>query len=823
MMQSNHVQRFRRVGVLPALLGAFCAGLAADSAAAQEPAQPPAAVEMPEAAVRVVAIEVEGNRRLEAGVVRGVTGLTVPASLSERDVQNAIRRLMATGQFDDVVVFARGEPATGLTLVFGVEERPIISAMEIRGLQRISARTVRDTLGWAPNQPLDPNRVIRTEQLIRDMLAQAGVQLESVDTVMTPVPNMEGVYRLAFDVREGARLSVAEIEFRGNTALSDRAIRGAMRTQAEGFFWFRPGRFDREVFREDLATRLPQFYGSRGYIDFAVVSDTLIVDPTTGKARLIVEVAEGERYRLGSFAIDGASRFPAEQLERIYTSQRQTVLGLPFGRTEERERGQIFDQTALRSASERVEQMYRNEGYLYAQVEPVVRRVPASTPGEEPTVDVTWAISERSPFYVNRVTIVGNLKTHESVIRDRIMVYPGDVYDEARLIQSYQAISALGFFETPLPTPDIRPNPETGEVDIVFNVTEKQTGSINFGTAFGGYRGNAVSGFLGYTEPNLFGQGKRAELRAEYGWGRTSFQASYTDPSILGGRNSGSVSLFHTDDRYRGFSFTDGRYIRTGGSLQFGLPVPGMRWTRAFAGYSLSHYSYDAFNPEDCATDNIFCQPSALASILSLSVTRDTKNHPLFPTAGTRQSLSVSQTGGLLGGDGDYQKLLGEAQWWVPVAQFGGGIGARPVRTALGLQARVGTIFGDATRFPLERFFVGGTMRGEQLRGYDELEITPIGFVPRGGALATGQRVGDAFVTLSAEYAVRFNDNLSVSLFGDAGNIWSDPRHIDPTRLYRGAGIGVSIVTPFGPLGLDYAYGFDRDEPQWKLHFKLTQ
>jgi outer membrane protein insertion porin family len=204
-------------------------------------------------------------------------------------------------------------------------------------------------------------------------------------------------------------------------------------------------------------------------------------------------------------------------------------------------------------------------------------------------------------------------------------------------------------------------------------------------------------------------------------------------------------------------------------------------------------------------------------------VTRDTKNHPLFPTAGTRQSLSVSQTGGLLGGDGDYQKLLGEAQWWVPVAQFGGGIGARPVRTALGLQARVGTIFGDATRFPLERFFVGGTMRGEQLRGYDELEITPIGFVPRGGALATGQRVGDAFVTLSAEYAVRFNDNLSVSLFGDAGNIWSDPRHIDPTRLYRGAGIGVSIVTPFGPLGLDYAYGFDRDEPQWKLHFKLTQ
>jgi outer membrane protein insertion porin family len=656
------------------------------------------------------------------------------------------------------------------------------------------------------------------------MLAAAGVQLVSVDTTMTAVDSPAGAYRLAFNVREGERLNIAQIEFRGNEAIPSGALRSAMRTREEGFLWFRTGRLDREVLNEDLATRLPEFYGERGFIDFAVVSDTLIVDPQTGKARLVIEVSEGPRYRLGSFTVEGNSRFPTEHLERIYTSQRQSVLGLPFGRTEERERGEVFDHTTLRSASQRVEQMYRNEGYLYAQVEPIVRRNPSSSSGEEPTVDVVWAISERSPFYIRRVSIIGNTNTHESVIRDRIVVFPGDVYDEARLIQSYQSISALGFFETPMPVPDIVPDVETGEVDIVFHVAEKQTGSINFGTAFGGYRGAGLSGFLGFSQPNLFGQGKRADVRAEYGWGRSSFMASYTDPAIQGSRNSGSISLFHTDDRYQGFSFSDGRYIRTGGSVQLGMPVPNMRWTRAFLGYSLSHYSYDAINPEECAEDNIFCQPSALASNLSLSVARETKNHPLFPTAGTRQSFVVSQTGGPLGGGGNFQKVIGEAQWWVPVGQVGGGLGARPIRTTIGLQTRVGTIFGDAAQFPLERFFMGGTMRGEQLRGYDELEITPIGFIPRGQpGVGSNQRLGNSFLMLSAEYAIRFNDNISVSVFGDAGNIWADARQIDLSRLYRGAGVGVTIVTPFGPLGLDYAYGFDRDNPGWKLHFKMSQ
>src|SRR5690606_27786004 len=325
------------------------------------------------------------------------------------------------------------------------------------------------------------------------------------------------------------------------------------------------------------------------------------------------------------------------------------------------------------------------------------------------------------------------------------------------------------------------------------------------------------------------GQAKQADIRGEYGWGRTSFTASYTDPAVMGSRNSASISLFHTDDRFRGISFSDGRYMRTGGSFRWGFPIFGMRWTRAFLGYSLSRYSYEAREGESCETasgiGNIFCQPAATASTLSLAVTRDTKNHPIFPTAGTRQNLTLEQTGGPLGGDGNFQKLTSDAEWWVPVGSIGGDseTGSGGAMTTIGLKARTGAVFGNADAFPFSRFFLGGTQWGEPLRGYEESTVTPFGIFERDvGGISSAQRLGDVFLTVSGEYAIRFNDNLSASIFAEGGNIWNDPRLINPTRLYRSMGIGATVVTPFGPLGVDMAYGFDRPDPGWKFHFKIN-
>lgn len=789
------------------------------AAAAAPPVQPIGVV--------VDTVVVRGNQRIDAANIRVVSSLPPDgSSVTNKQIETAIRRLMETDQFDWVDIYAFDLDDGGLGLYLDVQERPFIASFAFEGLERVSAGTVRDTVGLTGEQPLRPQLVLETERRVRDLLGAAGVQLAGFDTAMVAVPERPGVYRLTFQVEEGNRLAIAELDFVGNEAFSDEDLRGAIATREEGFLWFRSGKFDRETFQTDLMQTLPEYYGAKGYIDFAVVSDTMVIDPVTGKARIEIAVNEGEQYRLGDFTIQGARHFPIEQLKPIFTARGRSVLGLPFGGGSEREAGEIFDRSALQDATRQVYSLYRNDGYLTVTVEPLIERREDESGNQ--VVDVTWSITEGSPVYVNTISIVGNTFTHESVIRDRIVIYPGDVFSDDRYIQSYRSIAALGFFETPLPEPEMHQNLENNTIDLVFRVEEKQTGSINFGTSIGGggyYGGSGgLSGFLGYSQPNLFGQAKQIDLQAEYGYGRSSFTASYTDPALLGSRNSGSISVYHTDDRYRGFSFSDGRYVRTGGALRYGFPVGNLRWTRAFAGYSLSKYRYEAREAEDCQVGSIFCQPSALASNLSLAVTRDTKDHPMFPTQGTRQNITVQQTGGILGGDGNFQKVTGEAEWWVPVGQIGGSAGGRPIVTAFGFSTRFGTVFGDATRFPLERFFLGGTQFGQALRGYEESTVTPFGYFDRNDPVITSSdRLGDAFLVVGGEYAIRVSDGISISAFAEGGNIWSTARDINPAQLYRSAGVGATVVTPFGPLGVDMAYGFDRTEPGWKFHFKINQ
>ena len=135
---------------------------------------------------------------------------------------------------------------------------------------------------------------------------------------------------------------------------------------------------------------------------------------------------------------------------------------------------------------------------------------------------------------------------------------------------------------------------------------------------------------------------------------------------------------------------------------------------------------------------------------------------------------------------------------------------------------RTGVLNGDSEAFPFDRFWMGGVQFGQRLRGYDETTVTPLGFFPdRSREINDIDRLGEAFFSVSTELALRVGAQLSGALFLDAGNVWRDARQIDPTRMFRGAGLGIQLVTPFGPVGLDYAYGFDKVEPGWQFHFRL--
>ncbi len=794
-----------RTGVV--LLAAFVGGVPLTGTAQAPGGQ--------EQLVRIDSLAVRGVRRLASADVVGVSGIRPGTLNSWIDIQRAIKNLWATGQYEDVSV-KLDESGGRNTLILEVTERNVTRLVRITGLESVSESEVMEEAGLEEGVPVSRNRLAKAQGFIREELRRQGVPFARIEERLEPVPGEEGRVDIVLEVDEGQKVTVSEIAFSGNERFSDEELRGAMTTKSEGFLWFRGGEYDDLNFEMDLAESLPRRYRQHGYLDFQVLGDTLIVDPTSGKARIETRVDEGAQYRLASFEIEGNTAFETEQLQAYFKEDSGGLLSaLGIGRDQDQDGERVFDAIGFEEAAQQVRELYSNEGYLYAQVEPFWERTDEEV-DEHPTIRAGWRINEQSQAYVNRIIIEGNDFTYDRVIREKIFLLPGDVYSQSRLLQSYQNIQSLGFFETPMPAPEIRPT-ETGDVDIIFTVTEKQTGSVQFGTAVGG--GVGLSGFLGYDQPNLFGQAKAGSFRWDFGRYIRSLTLTATDPALFQSTVSGSISLFNSTDRF--FQFATGRRRRAGFTTRVGVPFPGSLRTRVFFGYSLSRTRYEQFNNAD--DTSLFGLPPGTLSSFSVGITRRTLNHPLFPTSGSMQTLNAELNGGPLGGAGDFVKHTAETQWMIPIGSLGGD-GATPsgVQFALGLSMRGGALFGDASRFPFESFWMGGVQFGQPLRGYDETSITPRGYFPeRGGGIAQIERLGDAYFSATAEVKTVINSNIGLSAFFDAGNLWADPGDLNTSKLFRGTGFGVQLMTPFGPLGVDLAYGFDRAEPGWQAHFKM--
>ena len=264
--------------------------------------------------------------------------------------------------------------------------------------------------------------------------------------------------------------------------------------------------------------------------------------------------------------------------------------------------------------------------------------------------------------------------------------------------------------------------------------------------------------------------------------------------------------------------------------MRFGLPVP---WS-LFSTVAVSYNGESATFQSGTITNG--CSKNCFRSNVGLEYSYDTRVDMPFATAGALRSVTMDFSGGPLGGTVNFQRVTGEMRAYAPLGQLGGGSGGQPVKFVMGMTARSGALFGNAGAFFFQQqFSVGGVMFGQQLRGYPEFSITPTGFNPNTDQNRSDPgSFGNAFMTVTGEIGMRFNQMFYLNLFTDAGNNWASARQINPTRLYRSAGVGVSTVTPLGPLGLDLAYGFDRisidpitlrakPDPRWQLHFRLGQ
>jgi outer membrane protein insertion porin family len=760
-------------------------------------------------------IAVVGNKRNSVTSVIQTSGLVAGRALNYRDVQRAIQALYTSGQYDDVQVTQTQSDGKNV-LVITVRERPQLIKWVVRGVERIAEGSVRDKVQMSEGRPLDPAAVARARARIDSLYHAQGYYLAQTKPVFVYERDSSAV-RVIFDVEEGRRVAIAQVDIQGNTHFTDVELVSQMKSKPEGFWWFRSGEYNDDKVAEDLRQVLPEFYGKRGYVDFQVLDDTLLVSEKTGKASLVIKVSEGEPYRVGTFEIVGNRRFSTDELRSFYpfdTHHRTGLLGL--GGTPS---VAYFDDQQWQDATRKLQTLYYNNGYIYVQVRPdVIRRI---DPSGKPVVDLRWVITEGQPAIVSHVEIRGNDVTHERVIREAIVMVPGDVFRQDALIASYQRVSNLGFFNQPLPFPETKPANEQGDIDVVFHVTEKRTGNINFGASVG--QGTGVGGFIGLDEPNLFGKGKRGQLQWQFGKNINDFSLTYTDPAIRESRISGTIGVHNQRFRY---VYADlGRQRLRGGNVQFGFPLFGSNYTRLFLSYAIDEQSYSGSSSTAVFTNSFRCN-YCVRSTLGASLMRDTRIDMPFPTAGTMVQVGVSQSGGPLGGTGNFQRFDLEDHFYAPIGTLGNPATSN-AKFVIGFSSRSGFVFGYSP-FPQQLFTLGGTQFFIPLRGYDEASITPFGYDARAAANgATQLSFGKAFFSMTGEIGLRVSQMLYLSTFYDAGNVWSTPAQFNPTRLFRGAGFGAAIISPLGPLGIDYAYGFDKTDilgnpaPGWKLHFKL--
>jgi outer membrane protein insertion porin family len=771
-------------------------------------------------------IAFRGQSTIPEGDLRSGVGITAKTTISSRGLRRALSDLYATNKFESDITTTCEITGDKSVLIFHVRERPVLSEVKVEGPDRVSLSSVRDRVDLQIGKPIDPAQIAKDIARIDSLYQSEGYYLAKVTVDSGVVQQGQNARVLTFRVTEGRRLAIAGVEVEGNKALSDADIVGAITTKPEGFFWWRNGEFDSDKYAEDLAKNIPALYAAHGFIDMQIVKDTLIVDRNNGKAMVRLTVNEGPRYRIGGFEVNGAKRFSNEDIARYYpfTEKGKSVaqtLKVFVGRGPDKDEANVFNSGAWDAATSKVQEAYENEGYIYASIRPIVERRKVGK-DSVPTVDLRWEIDERTPAIVNRVDIVGNDVTTETCIRDQLFILPGDVFNRERLIQSYRNIANLGFFEQDMPPPATNPANDQGDINLVFNVKEKRTGNVNFGASVG--QGTGVGGFIGFDQPNLFGECKRGSLQWQFGRYISDFNMSYTDPRIKQSNVSGTISLYKQRSR---FIIRDiGVSNTSGGQLQIGLPLPNSRLTRFFVSYGGERVSYGG----DGLVSTINCN-GCFRSTLGFTLDHDTRLGTPFPVAGVHENVVLQLNGGPLGGTASFQRLTTEMRAYSTIATFGKGIGPEPMALVTGVSARAGALFGNPGPFFVSQAFsLGGVQYGNPLRGYEEFSITPHGYLPNADQFqAQRSSFGNAYYTSTVELGLRVSQQLYLSSFYDAGNLWERPRDFDPTRLFRGAGFGASLVTPLGPLGVDLGYGFDRKDafgrkdPKWQVHFKFGQ
>ncbi|WP_428424163.1 outer membrane protein assembly factor BamA [Methylibium sp.] len=725
-------------------------------------------------------IRVEGLQRADAGTIFGALPFRIGDTYSDEKGAAALRALFATGLFKDVRLDVDND-----VVVVIVEERPIISSVTFVGLKEFDKDALTKSLkdvGIGEGQPFDRAQADRAEQeLKRQYLTRS---LYGAEVVTTITPAERNRVNVTFTVSEGDVAKISEIHITGNKVFSEGTLVGQFELTTGGWLtWYtKTDRYSRTKLNADLET-LRAYYLNRGYLEFNVDSTQVAISPDKQNISITINVTEGQPYTVTGVRLEGEYLGKEDDFKALVAIKP----------------GEAYRAETVAETTRRFTELFGAFGYAFARVEPRTEIDRATG-----RVEVVLVGEPSRRVYVRRVNVAGNTRTRDEVVRREFRQFESSWYDGRRIKLSRDRVDRLGYFsEVTVDTAEV-PGAQD-QVDITAEVKEKPTGNLQLGAGFSS--AEKVSLTFGIRQDNIFGSGNYLGLEVNTSKYNRNLVVSTVDPYFTVDGISRAIDVYYRTSKPINSQGEQYKLVTEGTSIRFGVPFSefdtvffGVGWERTEikAGASIpnNYFLYrEAFGD---TTDSI---------PLTLGWQRDGRDSALVPNSGLYQRLNAEWSVAL---DTRYLRTNYQIQQWIPLSK----------RFTLGLNAEAGYGKGFGGRpYPIFKNFYGGGLGS--VRGFDQSSLGPIDVT---GAYIGGNRK----LNLNAEFYVPVpgsGNDRTLRLFGylDAGNVWGENEKLSLDDLRAAAGIGLSWVSPVGPLKISYGQPirkFAQDRIQ-KLQFQI--
>ncbi len=759
-------------------------------------------------------IRVEGLQRVEPGTIFASLPFRVGDTYSDERGSAAIRALFDLGLFKDVRI-----DVSGNVLVVIVEERQVIANVDFVGLKEFDKDTLVKSLkdiGVGEGQPFDKALADRAEQELKRQYISRSLYNAQIVTTVTPAERNR--VNLTFTVTEGDSARIKDIKIVGNQAFSESTLLGLFDQDTGGWLaWYtKSNQYSRAKLNADLET-LRSYYITRGYLEFRVDSTQVAISPDRQDLSVTVNITEGQKFVVSGVKLEGNFLGHEDEFKSLVTIKP----GEPYNGEQVTETTKAFTD------------YFGTFGYAFARVQakPDVDRT-------NNTVVLNLVAEPSRRVYVRRVLVGGNNRTRDEVIRREFRQYEAAWYDGDKIKLSRDRVDRLGFFtDISVDTQEIAGTPD--QVDLVINVTEKPTGTLQLGAGFSS--AEKVSLSFGISQENVFGSGNYLGVQVNTSKYSRTISLTSTDPYFTKDGVSRTLSVYSTTTRP--YYTTDGDYklVNEGGSIRFGVPFSEV--DTIFFGAGLERYRFDPGSgtyvlntsgvvlyqsPTPQSYRNYFgCNdPSNTSTVISCSRdsiwgipltvgwARDDRDSALVPTKGRLQRANL-EVG--VGGDMKYVKTTYQYQQFFPIN--------KQYTFAVNGELGYGKAFGEDSLngvklanngFPIfKNFYAGGL---GSVRGFEQNSLGPkdpplLAYGQTQGAAIGGNKRAIFNAELSTPFPGAGNDRtLRLYGFFDAGNVFgdrsaflTDAQWKAQKKIRASVGLGISWISPLGPLRIAYA------------------